>query len=63
MYKDEVIPCKNCKQEFVWTAGEQEFFERKEVERPEYCMICRSVMKSAKTDEFRGEIGNRKTGE
>lgn len=60
MFKDEIIVCKNCGQEFPWTAGEQEFFVGKGLEKPEFCMICRSVMKSASADEFRGNVGNSK---
>ena len=28
MYEDKTLVCKDCGQEFVWTAGEQEFYAR-----------------------------------
>jgi len=56
MKKDIVITCKQCKQQFVWTKDEQEFYEKKGLQPPIYCMICRSVLKTAKEDKFRGKI-------
>ena len=41
MKKDKSMMCEECGQEFVWTVGEQEFYEKKGVEDPKYCMICR----------------------
>ena len=29
MYEDKTLICKDCKQEFVFTAGEQEFYGEK----------------------------------
>ena len=59
-YRDVVIKCDNCGQDFVWTSGEREFFETKGLNKPEHCMICRSVMKNAQADLFRGAVVNRK---
>lgn len=42
MIKDMTLVCNECHQEFVWTAGEQEFYEEKGLEKPELCMICRA---------------------
>ncbi len=54
--KDKIIKCQDCQQEFVWTMGEQEFYGQKELEEPVRCLICRSVLKKAKEDKFRGEV-------
>ncbi|MDR0942980.1 MAG: zinc-ribbon domain-containing protein, partial [Ruminococcus sp.] len=29
MYQDETLTCKDCGQEFIFTAGEQEFYAEK----------------------------------
>lgn len=58
--EDKIIKCENCGQSFVWTMDEQKFFEREKIEEPEYCVICRGLMKAAGKDNFRGKIGNRK---
>jgi len=44
--EDMTIICKDCGQEFVWTAGEREFYESKGIEKPIYCMICRGKYKA-----------------
>lgn len=60
MFEDEIIVCENCNQDFAWTAGEQEFFEKNRIAKPKFCMICRSVIQSAAGDEFRGKIRNKR---
>ena len=48
-YKDKTLTCRDCNQEFVWTAGEQEFYASKGFERPPArCSICRAKYKSAR---------------
>ncbi len=41
MKQDKIIQCQDCHQEFVWTVGEQEFYEEKGLPEPKYCLICR----------------------
>jgi len=41
MHKDITLLCAECKQEFVFTAGEQDFYRQKGLSHPLYCMICR----------------------
>lgn len=48
--KDKTIICGECGQEFVFTAGEQEFYTNKGLEEPKYCMICRG--KKAAEERF-----------
>lgn len=43
MYTDKTIVCKDCGKEFVFTAGEQEFYAEKGFEsEPSRCKDCRT---------------------
>ena len=44
--KDKVIKCTDCRQEFVFTQGEQEFYLGKGLAQPKYCPICRGKYKA-----------------
>ena len=42
MYEDKTLICKECGKEFVFTAGEQEFYASKGFENePQRCKACR----------------------
>ena len=44
MYEDEKLVCEDCGKEFIFTAGEQEFYAEKGlVNKPKRCPECRSV--------------------
>ncbi|MBQ7129232.1 MAG: zinc-ribbon domain-containing protein, partial [Clostridia bacterium] len=48
MFEDKTLICKECGQEFVFTAGEQEFYEAKGfVNEPQRCKSCRDARKAA----------------
>ena len=48
MYEDKNLTCKDCGKEFVFTAGEQEFFAEKGfVNEPQRCKECRDIRKNA----------------
>ncbi len=48
MFEDKTLVCKDCGAEFVFTAGEQEFFESKGfVNEPQRCKACRDARKHA----------------
>ena len=48
MYEDRNLTCKECEQEFVFTAGEQEFYgERGFQNEPQRCKPCRDSRKAA----------------
>ena len=48
MYKDKTLVCKDCGKEFVFTAGEQEFFAEKGfTNEPQRCKECRDARKQA----------------
>ena len=46
MFQDKVIVCKDCGQEFTFTAGEQEFYAEKGfTNEPQRCKACRDASK------------------
>ena len=48
MFEDKTLICKDCGAEFVFTAGEQEFYESKGfVNEPQRCKACRDARKNA----------------
>ena len=48
MYQDITLKCKDCGQEFVFTAGDQEFYASKGYEnQPRRCRDCRNAKKNA----------------
>ena len=48
MYEDKTLVCKECGSEFVFTAGEQEFYaERGFQNEPQRCKACRDARKNA----------------
>ena len=57
-FQDRPIQCIDCKNEFVFTAGEQEFYERKGFkEVPKRCKPCRDARKARRTDRDDGGRG------
>ena len=52
MYEDKTLICKECGAEFVFTAGEQEFYASKGFENePQRCKACRDARKNAQKPE------------
>ncbi len=48
MYEDKTLVCKECGAEFVFSAGEQEFYaERGFQNEPQRCKACRGARKNA----------------
>ena len=44
MYEDKTLVCKECGNEFVFTAGEQEFYAEKGfTNEPQRCPECRAT--------------------
>ncbi|MBQ9879283.1 MAG: zinc-ribbon domain containing protein [Clostridia bacterium] len=53
MYQDKTLICKDCGKEFVFSAGEQEFYAEKGFEHePTRCKECRTARKSANKPLF-----------
>ncbi len=47
MFQDKTLVCKECGNEFVFTAGEQEFYAEKGFENePQRCKTCRDARKA-----------------
>jgi CxxC-x17-CxxC domain-containing protein len=47
LFQDETLTCRDCGREFVFTAGEQEFYQsRGLMNKPGRCPECRSQRKS-----------------
>lgn len=54
MYEDKTLKCKECGEDFVFTAGEQEFYAEKGFQNePQRCRACRDKRKNA-TREGKG---------
>ena len=48
MYEDKTLVCRDCGKEFVFSAGEQEFYERNGFKNePVRCPECRKARKNA----------------
>ena len=44
MYEDKTLICKDCGKEFIFTAGEQEFYAEKGFQNePQRCKDCRTA--------------------
>lgn len=42
---DRTLTCRDCGQEFVFTAGEQEFYQQRGFSEPQRCRSCRDARK------------------
>ena len=52
---DLTITCADCKQQFVWTVGEQAFYKEKNLPPPTLCLICRAKRRAEDADKARGK--------
>ncbi|HOA90820.1 MAG: zinc-ribbon domain containing protein [Bacillota bacterium] len=51
MYQDETLVCRDCGSEFVFTAGEKEFYATKGFEnKPARCPECRKTYKAQRSN-------------
>ena len=50
MAQDKELTCKDCGEKFVFTEGEQEFFESRGFSDPVRCKSCRDARKAQKAD-------------
>jgi CxxC-x17-CxxC domain-containing protein len=50
VYQDQTLRCRECSADFVWTAGEQAFFEEKGlVNQPQRCPNCRAQRRQSRS--------------
>ena len=60
-FTDQTLYCRDCNQEFVFTAGEQEFYaSRGLTNSPNRCPECRAARKAQGGDRYSG--GGRSSG-
>ncbi len=53
MYQDETLKCKECGNDFVFTARDQEFYASQGYEnKPVRCKACRYARKNAQKEMF-----------
>ena len=53
--EDKTLVCVDCQQEFVFTAGEQEFYAEKGFENePKRCPACRKARKASRQKKYEG---------
>jgi CxxC-x17-CxxC domain-containing protein len=58
LYTDEKLTCTDCGTEFVFSAGEQEFFASKGFQnKPNRCVDCRSARKAQRSGGDGGGVG------
>lgn len=51
MYQDETLRCRDCGEDFVFTARDQEFFAEKGfTNKPVRCKSCRMAKKGGRTE-------------
>ncbi len=57
-FQDRPLQCLDCKNEFIFTAGEQEFYERKGFkEIPKRCKPCRDARKTRRGESGANAVG------
>jgi len=55
MFEDRVLVCKDCGKEFVFTAGEQEFYAQNDFKNdPARCPACRKARKQQRSERLNG---------
>lgn len=58
MFEEKLLNCKDCGRDFVFSAGEQEFFAEKGFEHePSRCPECRAARKSKRNESGSGNRG------
>jgi hypothetical protein len=51
-YEDRMLVCKDCLSEFLWSAGEQDYYATRTppLTQPRRCVECRRARKAERTD-------------
>jgi len=59
VYSDKTIRCRDCGMDFVFSAGEQEFYAAKGlVNEPQRCQTCRAIAKQNRALGVSSSTGN-----
>jgi len=59
--EDKTLTCADCSQPFIFSAGEQQFYQERGMSEPKRCKDCRQARK-ANRDSGGGGRGNRGAG-
>ena len=59
---DRTLTCRDCGQEFTFTAGEQAFYQERGYTEPQRCPACRAARKAQRGDSAGGGYGNSSYG-
>ena len=52
MFEDKTLKCVDCGEDFIFTAGEQEFYQEKGFQNePKRCKTCRDAKKGRKFEK------------
>lgn len=51
-FKDKIINCCDCKEDFEFSAGEQKFFAEREFQTPKRCKSCKQKKRMREADDF-----------
>jgi len=63
VYADKTITCRDCGTDFVFSAGEQDFYAQKGLtHEPQRCVSCRAIAKQNRSSGF-GDGGSGGTRE
>ncbi len=54
---DRTLTCRDCDQDFTFTAGEQEFYTERGFSEPQRCPSCRQARKSQRNQSGYGNGG------
>ena len=52
---DKALTCVDCRQEFVFTASEQQFYADRQFSEPRRCASCRAIRKSERSGTGSGD--------
>jgi CxxC-x17-CxxC domain-containing protein len=55
---ERTLTCRDCGQEFVFTTGEQEFYQQRGFSDPQRCPACRQARKSQRNQSGGGDYGS-----
>lgn len=47
---DITLICQDCGNEFIWTEDDQQFYRSKNLDQPQYCLICRAKHRAMERD-------------
>jgi hypothetical protein len=50
-FQDRLLLCSDCEKDFIFEAGEQYFYWRKQLDDPRRCPVCRKLRKATISEE------------